>query len=306
MVSIRVLSLISVVLLSPGISSAAETLEDRLAASAVPQAEFPLEELHARITSYAVSDGDPFLLAYFVDDGSNLLKPPLYVVRYSRATRELRRATLESKASIDCIGSVLRIAERGDHVLIETHLGPSAGCILVLSRALAFRGAEGGSALGLLGSDWAIVQRSEIHFRPVEPLHISVLDLRSLRSVSVYPPASDPFRREYSSRLRRYLSEPWCRENNAGCDPAEFNVSPVGEIAVNASAPAFAFEARFDASGFGETAEQQAGTLRVIYVYRLKGGAWEHREFSPAEMVSRFGVRTPAELVQSRLEAVFR
>jgi hypothetical protein len=296
-----------------GVAGSAEALEDRLAASAVPTAGFPEAELRARITSYAVSEGDPFLLAYYVDDGTNLLKPPLYVVRYDRATRDLRRAALaetstlfQGKVPMDCTGSALRIAEKRGNLFIETHGGPSAGCVLVLSPSLAVRAALDGWLLGLIGADWAIVRGSEVHFQSVHPLHVSVFDLRRLRTTAVYPVAGDPFRSQYSRLLRRYASDQWCRENNAACDPAEFDVSPVGEVAVNESAPAFAFEAAFDGAGFGDAAAQKAGVLQVVYVYRLKGGVWEHRELSPAQMNRRFGASTPAELVQSGLDAVFR
>src|ERR1035438_903174 len=74
----------------PG-SLAAETLGDTLRAANVPTQQFTASELGGKITSYAISKDDPFLLAYYTDDGSGLLQAELHVIRYGRTTGDLRR-----------------------------------------------------------------------------------------------------------------------------------------------------------------------------------------------------------------------
>src|SRR5258706_185838 len=78
-------------LFTSGITScAAQTLQETLEIANVPIKQFPSAALDAKITSHAISADDPFLLAYYVDDGSGIL----HIVRYDYAKRDLRRAEL--------------------------------------------------------------------------------------------------------------------------------------------------------------------------------------------------------------------
>jgi hypothetical protein len=193
----------------------------------VPIQKFAGFEPAQQITSYAVSDGDPYLLAYYSDDGSGLLKPPLHVIRYSRTTGLVGRTEIRdidrlsnSSERIDCLGSALRITEVYGRTYIETHLTPSAGCVVVLSPGLSFKTALPGLVLGFLGANRVILARNEIHFMSVHPLHIDAFDLIHNHSVEVFPPEGDLFREQYSRLIQPRISVEWCRENAAQCDRA--------------------------------------------------------------------------------------
>jgi hypothetical protein len=160
--------------------SAVETLRETLRAANVPTQKFAALELDEKITSYAISRDDPFLLAYHRVDGSGLNQRPLHVIRYARATGGLRRADLrdittlfQDKLTMDCLGSALDIREYHGTIYIDTHINPSAGCVIVLSSDLSFKTALSGWLLGLLGADYAIVHRSEVHFMAIHPMHIA-------------------------------------------------------------------------------------------------------------------------------------
>lgn len=293
-------------------SISAESLAETLLASKIPIQKFTEQELRQEIASYAISEDDPFLLAYYVDDRLGGLQPPLHVIRFARRTEELRRADLtdigalfQGDVRMNCLGSALRIREDHGTIYIETHLTPSAGCIIVLSPVLSFKTALSGWLLGFLGSDYAIVRRSEIHFQSVHPLHIGVLDLKRNRSVEVYPPKEDNLRREYSQLIQPHITKQWCMDNNAPCDPENFDTELNGGLAVNETARVFGFEATFDASGFGESAEKQVRPRTVTYIFRERGGKWQYREFDPAELRRRFGVLGLQELVTRNPGAVF-
>jgi hypothetical protein len=95
---------------------AAESLGETLRAANVPVPSDAEPELRQVIASYAVSTGDPFLLAYYVDDGSGLLHPPLHVVRFDRGTGNFRRADVPDIGALfqdgnrmDCLGSALNV-----------------------------------------------------------------------------------------------------------------------------------------------------------------------------------------------------
>ncbi len=303
-------------LLLPACLLAAETLDQALLEAKVPTRQFAPQELSRKITSYAVSKGDPFLLAYYIDDGSGVIRFPLHVVRYDRATGDLRRAELRDVTALfqptgqhlpmSCVGSALRIREHLGAVYIETHSNPSAGCVIVLSPALALKTALSGWLLGFMAADYAIVRESEVHFMSVQPLHVAVLDLRSNRSAEVYPYQDDPERRQFSGLLVPHISQKWCVEHVAQCDPANFDVGVPEGVVVNDAAGVFGFVAQFDSSGFGPAAEKQVAPRRVAYVFRMHGGVWEHRQFGGRELEDLLNGLSFEELSRTMPERPFR
>src|SRR5439155_392072 len=155
-----------------------------------------------------------------------------------------------------CLGSALRIREHRGTIYVETHRGPSAGCVIVFSSRLTPKAAISGWLLGFMGG-YAILHRSEMHFMSVHPMHIEVFDLARNQSTEVYPYKDDPQRREFSRLLEPHISERWCRENNAECDPGNFTNDLRNDVIVNEAARVFGFEAQFDAEDFGPAAEKQ-------------------------------------------------
>lgn len=296
-------------------SLAAEVLSDALRAANVPTLRFSPSELGRRITSYAVSEGAPFLLAYFSDDGSGWLPPVLHVIRYDRATVDLRRADLRNiKAvfrgdiSFNCLGSALAIREYRGTIYIDTHYNPSAGCVVLLDLRLSFRAAISGWLIGVMGDEYAILRASEVHFLSVHPLHIEVFDLKKSHLAEVYPYEHDALRREFSGLIKPNILMRWCAKNNAQCDAENFDTDLVddkGRVAVNEQERVFGFEARFDANGFGEAAEKHAPPRNIAYFFRERGGTWEHREFPMAQFKLWFPTMSVQRLVIKKPNLVF-
>jgi hypothetical protein len=295
-------------------SLAAETLGDVLRAAKIPTQQVAASELAGKITSYAASDGDPFLLAYYVDNGSGLLGSALQVMRYGRSTGSFRSAAvretdtpIQSELPMEvCLGSALDIREYRDVVYIDMHLSPSAGCVLVLSPRLELKAALSGWLLGLIGSEYAILQRSEIHFASVHPMRVAIYDLRRNRSTVVYPYPGDPQRRQFSRWLKPHISEQWCLENNAQCDPENFDTELVGNVIVNEAGKVFGFRAQFEAGGFGAAAEKQVPDRTVGYIFRERGGRWEHREFDAWQFQRLPGGMSFDELITQKPDLAFR
>jgi hypothetical protein len=207
---------------------------------------------------------------------------------------------------MNCLGSAVAIREHSGIIYVDTHYNPSAGCVIILSPKLAVRAALSGSLLGVLGADYALLRRSEVHFMAVHPLHIAVIDLQRNRSMEVYPFADDPQRREYSQLIGAHISEKWCRQHDAPCDPQNFDTNLESGVTANEAAKVFAVEARFDAAGFGDAAEKYAAQRMVDYVFRAREGrAWEHREFQSTEIRSLFGEANVVELVANHPLAAF-
>ncbi|MEO8126595.1 MAG: hypothetical protein ABJF23_02670 [Bryobacteraceae bacterium] len=266
---------------------AEETLRDTLQAANIPAEQFSPSELPEHITSYAISKGDPFLLAYYVDKGRERLSQPLQVIRYNRTTNRLQRARLHNIKAIfaqgiemDCLGSAMEIREHHGVIYIDTHYNPSAGCVIVLSSELVFQTALSGWLIGLVGSDYAIVQRSEVHFLSVHPLHIGVFDGKRNRVEEVYPVKNEPYRRQFSQLLHKHVSEKWCAENDAPCDRENFDTELRGKVVVDEAARSFALDVRFTAAGFGPAALKQVPPRTVSYTFHQRNGKWEHHAFS--------------------------
>jgi len=274
----------------------AETLADVLRASTVPVRQFSGSDLAQKVTSYAVSNGNPFLLAYYVDDGSDLLQFPLRLIRFDRAKRDLRRADLRDVSVLfrdetltTCLGSVLDIREYSDTVYIDIHKNPSAGCVIVLSSELKFKTALSGWLLGLVGADYAVLRRSEVHFMSVHPLHLAVLNVQQNQATEVYPYSGDPQRRQFSRLIEPRISKKWCMNHNAQCDPENFDADLSGKVIVNETANLFAFQVQFNVSGFGPAVEKQVPARTVTYVFRERNGQWEHREFDVRQLQRLLG-----------------
>ena len=292
---------------------AAETLEDALRAVKVPVEQFPASVLAGKITSFAASSDGPSLLAYYEEDGSGFLRPPLHVVRYERATGSLRRADLRDVSALfpgtipmNCLGSATDIREYGGRIYIDTHVNPPAGCVIVLSQGLELRAALSGRLLGNIGADYAILQRSEVHFTSVHPTHIAVFDVKRNESTEVYPYADDPHRRQFSQLIKPLISGRWCRESNAQCDPDNFSVSLRHGVMVNEAARLFAFQAEFDPVGFGPAAEKQVPARTVTYLFRERGGKWEHREFDALQLEKMLGGMSLGKLIADKPDLAFQ
>jgi len=289
----------------------AETLGRTLREADVPINLFGLE-LNEGITSFAVNKGNPFLLAYYVDDGSGLLKPPLHVVRYDRRSQVIKRADIrdinalfQGKIPMDCLGSALSIREYHGFVYIDTHYSPSAGCVVLLTSGLEYKTALSGWLIGLMGADYAIIEASEIHFMSVHPLHVQAFDLKNKHLVQVYPFKDDSLRSRYSKLIEHYISDQWCQQADAQCDPTNFDVTLEGEVAENEAAKVFGFEAQFDAAGFGEDAQSHVPPVRVAYIFRERDGGWEHRVFEAGELERLFHAPDVQALVRQKAQAAF-
>ena len=300
----RIVLAASLLLLGRG--GTAQSLREKLAAAEVPLDRFTAAELASGITSYAVSV-DPYIIAYYEDHGSEVLQGPLHIIQYSRKTKKLWRAEVTS-APPGCreAGAVMRIRAQGDFIYVDTHLGPSAGCLLVLGSDLSIKAGLAGWLRATIASDYAIIEQNEIHFQAISPLHLAAYDLWHARLLPLYPPEGDAFRQQYSDSLRKYLSLDWCRIHNAPCDPENFDVLAPAAVTVNESARVFGFQTEFDSDGFGDAAAVHVAKRSVVYVYREHQGVWEHREFDPPELPRRFGIGTVEELVLYKPSAAFQ
>jgi len=260
------------------------TLRRALAQAGVPVQGADLTNLDKPITSGAELNNDSaYLIAYFVAEESNTLDAPLFVHRYDKHEKTWASSALpEAPAAaqdldVPCLGSVLSITEFQGLYLLDTHLNPSAGCILILTNDLKWKTSLYGWFLAGLGKNRIIYHRSQIHFAAAHPMEMGMYDLVAGRDATIFPPKPDPpIRARLTQQLGEFFAShrDWCNANNHPCDPASFDSALVDNVAVSAEQDALAFVVSYDAIQDFPGDKPPTGPTAVLYVYRhLNDGA---------------------------------
>lgn len=266
-----------------------ETLASMLAAHKIPANILPSSDTQQPITSYAVSsDNRPFLLAYYEDDGSGMLPPVLHVIRYDMRTGKLSRANLHGVQNVEpirgfdhvmqrvspvCLGSALNISETNGFITLDTHINPSAGCVLILKSNLEFSAGLFGWMMARIDGD-IIFQENTIHFAPTHPSRLSIYNPRQKVLSRIFPKEGDEARRQFSAELRKHLPSPdWCEQHNNPCDPNNFTTN-LDPVIVKEREQTFAFDAHMIPEGFGDDAQRSVKPITVHYVVRRINGQW--------------------------------
>jgi len=280
----------------------ADTLREALAAKNLPVAGVKLANLEKNITSGAeLDDADQFVIAYYVDDGTGELNPPLFIDRYDRKSKEWKSAVLpsaqEKSVEIDdvCYGSILSIQTGGGRLFLDTHINPSAGCLLVLSPDMKLEASLSGWLLGRMGNDVLIYERSQVHFAPVHPTEIAVHDLRTKRNATIFPPKQPTsVRQARVAQLREFYkpNEAWCNKNDDPCDPESFDSDLQGPVVTSEADSAVAFLISYEQIQYVQgDVQKPSGPKDVLYVYRHVDdeAKTQVREMTLQEAKARFG-----------------
>jgi hypothetical protein len=276
-----------------------------------------LSNLDKKITSGAeLNEDHQFVIAYYLDDGTGLLKPPLYIDRYDLISKTWESATLDKLTpkgeSWACLGAVLEITSLSDQLILETHIDPSAGCALILSRKLELEAALNGWLLGHFDDGTIIYHRSEVHFATVHPAEIAVYEEKSGKDYLLYPPKPEsPVRERLTAELRDFFHthQEYCTKANDPCDPTQFDSALAGQIALDPREHAIAFVISYQLQGFGQDEQKPSGPEQVIYVYRHVNdeSRMEYRELLPDEIKAQFGdISLQSLLDPDRLRAIFQ
>ena len=297
-----------------GTRASDDTLRHALAAKRLSLDEAKLANLEKKITSGAeLDDASQFVIAYYVDDGSGLLKPPISLDRYDRKREAWTSTTLHDAQTklgdmeIDCFGSILSIKAAGARLFLDTHLSPSAGCLLVLSADLKVEAGLYGWMVGRLGEDKLIYHRSQVHFAPVHPAEIALYDLRTKRDVTLFPRKPDsPIRRGRTAQLKEFYkgNEEWCNKNDDPCDSENFDSALQGEVATNEAEAAVAFQISYEQIQLAQgDVQKPSGPKDVLYVYRCVNdeAKMEYREMLLEDARARFGTSKLQDLLQPEI-----
>jgi hypothetical protein len=314
----RFMLIASVLLLGAGVARS-ETLRHMLAARNLPIAVAKMENLDKNITSGAeLDDETQFLIAYYIDDGTSALNPPLYLERFDRKLGSWKSATLEEAEArsedidVPCLGSIMNVTAAGNRFFFDTHINPSAGCMLIISSDLKLEACLYGWLLGRLGAETVIYHRSQIHFAPVHPAEIALHDLRTKRDVTLFPPKPEStIRQARTQQLQSFYknNQEWCNRNNDPCDPAYFDSALEGPVATNEKEQALTFLISYEQIQLVQGEVQKPdGPKDVLYVYCRVGeeAKMEFREMPPGDAKARFGDLSLQDLLKPEvLQKIF-
>jgi hypothetical protein len=291
-----------------------DTLRQALAAKHLATDAAKLANFDKSIASWAeLDDANQYVIAYYLNDGTNELNPPLFIDRYDRKRAEWKSAsfpdahTNSAQPDDNCYGSILRVAALGSRFFLDTHINPSAGCLLILSEDMKLQASLNGWMLGHVGEDAVIYHKSEIHFAPVHPAEIALYDLRTRRDVTLFPRKPDSaIRRARSAQLAEFYkaNKEWCNKNDDPCDPENFDSALQGEVATNEAEAAVAFLISYEQIQLvAGNVQKPSGPNDVLYVYRRVNdeAKMEYREMHLEDAKARFGTSKLPDLVQAEI-----
>ncbi|QEE28537.1 hypothetical protein FTW19_11340 [Terriglobus albidus] len=268
-----------------------ETVGDALAANGVPMGLItPAEQTAGMRNGHVISNDHEVVVAWYAEDGE-FLKPPLFLTRYDRHTRQMERAELTGSSALGakgfrepialkelpdlCLGSLNSIERVGSVLLIGTHINPSAACTIVLGPRLNLRHSIYGWVLGR-DEDDLILEESMRHFAPIHPGTLDVFHISTGAMQRIYPRKVDAARKTYQEALRKVMPpEAGCGEDNQICsvDELDSDISAVKVLGRNR----FRFSVTLSPAGMGERAEQEMPQQTNGYVATRVAGVWHLR-----------------------------
>lgn len=299
--------------------SNAQTLREALTDSGIAPENAKLANLDRDIDGEAqVADEAQFVIAYYLDNDTENLKAPLFLDRLDRKTGKWRSAIIANPATksddtpVSCAGAVLNVKPIEDRLLVETHLNPSAGCLLIFSDELRLEKSLYGWQVGQLGPSGIVYHRSEIHFAPVHPAEIALYDLKTGREEQLFP--RRPFQAIRLARVAQLKDfydthQDWCRANNDPCDPQQFDSSLEGPVVSDEPQDALAFVISYEqVQLFAGEVQKPSGPKQVLYVFRHVSdeAKLEYRERLMSDVTAHFGdVKLEDLLTPEKLQWLF-
>ena len=146
----------------------------------------------------------------------------------------------------------------------------------------------------------------------MHPTELALYNWRTKRDTPLFP--RQPFqaiRLAHIQELREFFStrRDWCNKNNDPCNPEEMDSTLVGDVAINDSEHALAFQISYEPIQITEGDQKPSGPGKVVYVIRNVNdpAKIDYREVLLADIQARFGKLSLSDLLASkRLAEVFR
>lgn len=163
--------------------------------------------------------------------------------------------------------SLVGIRETGHNILVDTHINPSAGTIVVLNREKKRVRTLPGWVLRVLPGDVVLYHRNSVHFAPIHWVELWTWDPVTGRNARLYPNAPyDSVRRAYIdtvAAIYRRVGKAWFTANNHHMDPTKLDTRLSDSIVVAPKGGTLSFTIVFG-SGDGTPAATPEMNVAVV------------------------------------------
>lgn len=201
-----------------------QTLREFLAEYRIPTSSVPSTALGQKVLPGTIAQSPRWLVVSWSLPGAAMRTWPLHLIRMNRQTGVAQAGELRLNGSDACAGSLVGITLVDDFVLVETHVNPSAECVLVLDPSLRLRLTLHGFEPRAVEPGRIVLIESMLRSAAVHPERLQWVDLASGKMSELYPPKDDPFRTQIMERSQaRMPAREVCAQNNDPCDPKLFD-----------------------------------------------------------------------------------
>jgi hypothetical protein len=270
-------------------AASADPLQQLLEKSGVPAKAFTSAELAAEVSGDAVTNDARVIILYAPVNrlDQNVLVGPRVLVSFDKKSGMVKRSEIPDEPTKMCGSSVGDLRANDEFILVETHINPSAACTLIFDDQLKLQKTLYGFGAELVAPAQVIMIEDMVHFAPVHPERLQLVDLHKWTDSELYPPKGDILRRKLiAAHAAKMPSEADCTAHNESCEAAIFDE----EIRAfhSSGRGRFAFIAHQSASHMmkdGDAPETVAAQT-VLYVYQQKGAGWTYcqQELKEAEV----------------------
>jgi hypothetical protein len=266
--------LLAVAILACAVPVSGQTLREFLTQYEIPTASVPGAVLSQNIVPGTISRSSRWVVASWALPGAALRTWPLHLIRMDRQTRATRAGELRLRTDDVCAGSLVDVTLVDDFVLVATDINPSAQCLLVLDLSLHLRQTLYGFEPQEVEPGHIVLVESMIHFAPVHPERLQLVELTTGQISELYPAKDDPLRAQMASRNEAGMPpDAVCKQNNDPCDPKLFDET-LGPFATDGRGR-FAMLVDHEADHVTASGEDQTtAKQRVLYLYQHTGTGW--------------------------------
>ena len=205
-------------------SGHAETLEQLLMTEKIPLRSFRVDELKQSVNGATQSDQSKIVVAYRTFNPDNIFVGPPQVIRYEKVSGQIEQRRLPIGETDGCAGAPDEVAFVDEFILVSISISPSAECTFVLNQRLVLHQILYGFRAARIAPGRIVLIEDMIHFAPVHPERLQVVDLRSGKTAELYPSLGDALRQQLThENAQKMPPQATCREMNDPCSPGQFD-----------------------------------------------------------------------------------
>jgi hypothetical protein len=253
---------ISVILFisSMSVFAKADTLQHLLIRDDIDYEQTVLNNLDREAAGYAIlNDPNYYCVAYYSQDEPSSRTDKLSIAllikdRNQWIQRDFEFKDLFSDNPYLISGSIVRISYSENYFYLDTHINPSAGYLILLTKDLIFAGGLCGWLKAITDDEMIIYHNNQINFAPTHYTELSLYNPDTKADRKIYP--MKPYQQVRLNHIKKVKTAydkrgvNWFRIHNHHMNPELFNNYLSGNIAVNNLGHSVAFIVVYDNAGY--------------------------------------------------------